>query len=96
MYKSKHWDLKFGFDYWIQASEKFSLVAPQIPVDLPLVINKALRPAASQGKLFFNGGYFDRLCDNVDFRVLLSVDGTVFHKGIGENYTGSLRLGIEF
>ncbi len=96
MYKSKHWDLKFGFDYWIQASEKFSLVAPQIPVDLPLVINKARRPAASQGKLFFNGGYFGTLCDNVDFRVLLSVDGTVFHKGIGENYTGSLRLGIEF
>ncbi len=94
MYKNKHWDLKFGFDYWYQGREKFGVLLPEIPFDLPLVINKAMRPSAPQGKIFFNGGYFGTLCEGLDFRVLLSLDGTVFHSGIGENYTVSLRLGI--
>jgi len=27
---------------------------------------------------------------------MLSVDGTIFNKGIGKNFTGSLRLGVDF
>lgn len=97
MYKSKHWDLKLGFDYWYQAREKFGMLVDDLPVNLPFVVPKALRPAAQQGKLFFNVGYFDRLCDDsFDWRILLSFDGTVFNKGIGKNYTGSLRLGVDF
>lgn len=96
MYTSKHWDLKLGFDYWFQGKEKLNMIIDDLPVKIPLVECKALRPAADQGKLFFNAGYYDTLCNDVDWRIMLSVDATVFHRGIGENYTGSLRVGVEF
>lgn len=96
MYKNKHWDLKFGFDYWYQCKERMGTILPVIPFDLPYNRAKAQRSSALQGKIFFNGGYFGTLCDGIDLRVLLCADGTLFNKGIGENYTGSLRVGIEF
>ena len=97
MYTSKHWDLRAGFDFWAQGREKLGMLVTDLPVDLPFVECKALRPAAYQGKLFFNAGYFDRLCDNTfDWRIQFCFDGTIFHRGIGKNYTGSLRLGVDF
>lgn len=96
MYKNKHWDLKLGFDYWYQAREKMSPLLPIIPCDLPLVIPKAFRPSAQQGKIFGQIGYYDCLWDCLDWHVSLNADGTVFHTGIGRNYTLSLRAGIEF
>ncbi len=74
MYRSKHCDLRIGFDYWVQAKEELGMLVHDIPVDLPFVVHKALRPAAYQGKLFFNAGYFGRLCDNTlicEFNFLL-------------------------
>ncbi len=96
MYKNSHWDLKLGFDYWYQASEKMSALLPVVPCDLPFNRVKAHRPAAQQGKLFASGGYYDILQDCIDWYICLNVDGTVLNTGIGENYTFSLRFGAEF
>lgn len=97
MYKSKHWDLKFGFDYWYQAKEHITPLLDVIPCELPINIPKAFRPAAQQGKLFANIGYYDRLCNNtIDWYASLIMDGTVFNGGIGENYTIGFRAGFEF
>jgi hypothetical protein len=97
MYKSKHWDAKVGFDYWYQGKEDISPLLDRIPCVLPINIAKAKRPAAQQGKLFANIGYCDTLCSNAaDWYVSLILDGTVFNKGIGENYTVGVRVGFEF
>ncbi len=96
LYKSKHWDLKLGFDYWYQAREEMTPLAPIIPCNIPLVIPKAFRPAAQQGKIFGSVGYCDIMDNCVDWHVSLNADGTVFHKGIGANATASIRIGFEF
>ncbi len=96
LYKSKHWDLKLGADFWYQAKEKMDPLLPVIPCDLPLVIPKAFRPAAAQIKVFGSVGYYHSLWDCIDWHASLNADGTVYHKGIGDNYTLSFRVGLEF
>lgn len=96
LYKSKHWDMRFGFDYWYQAKERITPLLETIPCDLPINIVKALRPAAQQGKLFANIGYCDRICNDIDWYISLILDATVLNKGIGQNYTVGFRGGVEF
>ncbi len=99
MYKSEHWDLSLGFDYWIQGSEEQKNPLPVIPFDLPVNQRKVSRPAAHQGKIFASVGYYgsinhSRYC--TDWYVSANTDATVFNKGIGRNYSISIRVGIEF
>jgi hypothetical protein len=96
LYKTRHWDVKFGFDYWYQAREHLQPLLTDIQCDLQLNRAKATRPAAQQGKFFAGVGYYDTLCNCFDWHISLNMDGTVFHKGIGENYSLSLRFGAEF
>lgn len=97
LYKSRHWDLRLGFDYWYQAKEHITPLLDIIPCDLPINIPKAYRPAAQQGKLFANVGYCGTLCNNtIDWSASLVMDGTVFHSGIGENYSIVIRAGFDF
>lgn len=96
MYTSKHLDLSLGFDYWLQKKESFNDVAITVPFDLPLLIKKGVRPFAHQGKIFGGCGYYDTLCNGTNWYVKGVFDATLFNKGIGKNYTLSIRLGLEF
>ena len=95
-YRTNHVDGKIGFDYWYQGRDRFSAQFAEIPCDLPLVVKKGNRPAAHQGKIFVSVGYCDSFKRMMDWHASINVDGTVFNKGIGQNYTISLRLGLEF
>jgi hypothetical protein len=97
MYKTKHFDATFGFDYWYQGREKLKPLTPEVPCNLPLVVEKALRPAAQQGKLFASLSYYDTMMRNcIDWHVSLKTDATVFYKGIGQNYSIVIGFGLEF
>ncbi len=95
LYKSEHWDLSLGFDYWYMAQETQELLLPVVPFNLPLVAKKGCRPAAQQGKLFSTIGYFHN-SECYDWYFTFNYDATVFNTGIGRNYTLSFRLGFEF
>ncbi len=95
LYKSEHWDLSLGFDYWYFGEEKQQLLLPVVPFNLPLVQRKGCRPAAQQGKIIGNIGYFNQ-AECYDWNFGLNFDATVFNTGIGRNYTISFRLGLEF
>lgn len=99
LYKSEHFDLSGGFDYWIQGHDNLQPLLPIVPFELPLVQSKAQRPAAHQGKLFASIAYYDsidRSRYDTDWYVAVNADATVFNEGIGQTYTIGVRAGIEF
>jgi hypothetical protein len=99
LYKSQHWDIGMGFDYWVQGHELQQPLLHEIPLDLPIIRRKAARPAAHQGKLFASAGYYgtlERSTCETDWYVCTNIDASVFNKGIGQTYTAGLRVGIEF
>jgi hypothetical protein len=99
MYKSEHWDLALGFDYWRQGGEHQQPLLPIVPFNLSLVRSKAERPAAQQGKVFASVGYYgsiDRSRYDTDWYISANMDASVFNEGIGRTYTVGLRAGIEF
>ncbi len=99
LYKSEHWDLSGGFDYWIQGHDYIQPLLPIVPFHLHLVRDKAARPAAHQGKVFASVGYYDSIVRSgciTDWYVCANMDATVFNKGIGQTYTVGLRVGLEF
>lgn len=94
VYDSDTWHGYIGFDYWNQRAEKL-FVNKEI-ID-KFDVERATRPAAQQGKIFLGAGYRGSLCNNrILWDVTFSGDGALFHKGIGENYTFAINLGINF
>ncbi len=96
MYTSNHLDLTLGFDYWLQAKESFSECRITVPDNLPLLLKKGIRPFSHQGKIFGGCGYYDTLCPGTNWYIKGVFDATLFNRGIGKNYTLSIRLGLEF
>jgi hypothetical protein len=94
-YDTQHWHASLGFDYWRQGAEKFGALLT--PTDMPLVLRKGLRPAAQQGKIFGSFGYYGYPLNHCfGWHILGNVDASVFNKGIGENFTISILLGMDF
>ncbi len=95
LYKSEHWNLAVGFDYWYFGEETQQLLLPVVPFNKRLVQQKGQRPAAHQGKIITAIGYFHN-GDCYDWYIDFNADATVFNTGIGRNYTVGFRLGLEF
>ena len=99
LYKNEHWDLSLGLDYWIQGHESLRNPLPIIPFGLPVDEIKAARPAAQQGKIFANAGYYDTIRSEsctMDWYVCVNMDATIFNSGIGKDYSIGIRGGVEF
>ncbi len=94
IYRSPRWYGSIGFDYWNQRNEK--LYVNERAID-NYEINKGTRPAAEQGKIFLGIGYAGKpFYECIYWNITLNGDGTVFNKGIGENYNLDLRLNVDF
>lgn len=94
MYDSLNWHVSAGFDYWQE--EKESMKIKKCIKDA-VYFDKAQRWKAYQGKLFGSVGYYGQnFCDTFNWNALLTLEGTIFHKGIGQNYTLGLRFGLDY
>ena len=99
LYKSEHWDLSLGLDYWVQGHEKQNNPLPIIPFNLRVNQKKASRPGAHQGKIFANAGYYGTLhsiSPDTDWYLCANMDATVFNSGIGQDFSIGIRFGLEF
>lgn len=98
MYDTAHFHGAFGFDFWRQGADEFGAIYEGCIPFQSFKIRKGFRSAAYQGKIFGSLGYFGGHLFGRSFcwHVLFNGDATVFHKGIGNNFTASLRAGIDF
>lgn len=86
------WQLVAGFDYWYQSAEKLSATFCGSKISLE-TLNKGHRPSAYQGKIFGSFNYYHHGCD-FDWDLSLTYDDTLFHKGIGKDYTVGFALSV--
>jgi hypothetical protein len=91
LYETYHYYGMFGYDFWWQGQEHLRIY-PVIPA---LDINKGVKPAAHQSKLFGYAGGKMYIYD-YDIRLGVRGDGTIAHNGIGSDFTVGLDINVDF
>ena len=88
------WDLTIGSDFWLQADETFESFCTSQPLDR-LDIEHGKIPFAYQSKIF---GSFALKWERPTHAWLFGVnaEGTIWHKGIGKDWTVSLNIEANF
>ncbi len=93
-YCGEIWDITAGSDFWLQTQEKFNSFCTSVNLDR-LDIEHGHVPFAYQEKLFAS---FALKWQSPTYLWLLGLnaEGTILNKGIGEDWTVSLNIEVNF
>lgn len=92
-YEANKWGIYLGTDTWARTGEKITHVKNQ---NVPnLTVSKAQQHFNYQSKMF-GGLYYKMARKNKDITLSLNADDTVISSGIGQDFTVSLNLEINF
>jgi hypothetical protein len=90
-YETYHYYSMLGYDFWWQGQERLKIIQP-LP---PLALNKGVKPAASQSKVFGYLGGKMHLWHYV-VRLGLRSDVTITNHAIGKDFTVALDIDVDF